>query len=179
MVKASPHNFEDQTLLLQEALDQLLPDQLALDQLAPDQEALDQEALDQLAPDQEALDQEALDQLAPDQEALDQEALDQLEPFQVPPDQLALCAAAVDHEALSNLTPKMSCSPSRTTVPSISFADPLARSSRPVPEGAAYFWRDRGVFVFSAFPRLKVPAPWQTVGEFSSGRDDSMRRALT
>ena len=154
-----PHDFDDHTLELQLALDQLIPDQLAPDQLAPDQEALDQEALDQLAPDQEALDQEALDQEAPDQLAPDHEAPDQEAPFQLPPDQEALRVAAFDQAPLSNGFPKMSCSPSSTTSLSTRCADPRARSSRPFPDMRSNFWRVRGVAVVRAVPRSNVPAP--------------------
>ena len=164
VVNTLPHDFEDQTLLLHEALDQLIPDQPALDQLAPDQEALDQEALDQLAPDQLAL-----DQLAPDQ----------LDPFQVPPDQPALWAAAVDQEALSNATPKMSCSPSRATCPSIRCAEPRAASRKPVPLGAACACFAAGVSVLRALARFNAPAPWQVLDEYLSSRAESISRALT
>ena len=179
VTKRWPHDFDDHTLELQLALDQLIPDQEAPDQEAPDQEALDHEALDQEAHDHEAPDHEAPDQLAPDHEAPDQLAPDHEAPFQSPPDQLAVRAAAFDQVSLSNGFPKMSSSPCSTTSSSIRCADPLASSKGPFPDMRSNFWRARWVDVVRAVPRSSVPAPWQRLEEYLSGRADSTINALT
>ena len=81
------------------------------------------------------------------------------EPFHQPPDHELALASSSAIAAESKGLPKMSCSPTSSIPPFVTWSDPRASSSRPVPVDEVGVFVQRGVLNVSADRRLSVPLP--------------------
>ena len=122
----------------------------------------DQDWSDHVVPDQVVPDHVVPDQVVPDQVVPDQVVPDQVVPFQSPPDHVVPWVAIGGQMLESNVIPKMSCSPSRTTPLSSRWSLPRESSRLPVPVELVQLcsdWLTLGSLVLAACERLRVPAP--------------------
>ena len=81
------------------------------------------------------------------------------EPFHQPPDHELALASSSAIAAESKGLPKMSCSPTSSIPPFVTWSDPRAPSSEPVPVDEAAVFVQRGVLKVRADARLSVPFP--------------------
>jgi len=104
--------------------------------------------------------QMSADHIRPDHMRPDQVVSVQVLPLKAPPVQLVPARLLAAQLRLSKATPKMSCSPWSSTVPSLRWLVPRAASRDPAPVAAVKRWVAVVVAVFSALTRSRLPAPW-------------------